>query len=784
MLAYGKIDIDQIKKDRKKKKTWTDDLWTGYFCNHQDKINLYGENHILDPLKKDSDFNIMEKLVREMKKTGQKLSVSYYDDTAAVVGYNSLYFVIPSEYVTMEYLKDYDGLDPKELALTTGGSQHSLAMVGNDSKNDLEKRKEEAERALCLMKKRADDITSGQAEELSALKKQMEELQARMEEKKAALMEDLNRKKTAMEEKISVFEKQLFMLETQIYGLRCYLGEVVHFYTIRDGKPAKTEDPVIIFQKLRFLDEELGRYLSLYQFGDHDDDKETFLDILKTRDDIVDILAPAKKGISVVKVSRTGKAKTFSEVFANILEEYELMHENQLAVLIRNGEQLHIAWLDADRINYSDDNVFLTPKKNEAQSYREPDDLWRIKASEEKKNRERKEMLSRWFFFNILQGVLDNTDLLNLPDGEKITNSNYVVFNNADAWIDVNMYGSFAEMLKKSAHIPLKKGDHILTGSLIRPEKQTYSPWHNDRGIGDANRTHDAKLPAKKILQINKVIPWLTVRYTARIKKARISCDPTGQPWYRGPEGFSSYQINEDYVFDHSEPSYQFELSDDVVEEKTWEETIEAEHWYSYEHSYKKLTEENLIHFSKKTDQRPFIIKEDPFRNKHEVYIYDKKKEVFEKELDLYYYDFVKAEIVGLKDYDYYCSVEQEGWNKYGETRYWVNLKIYPEEMIPLEFLCSTWVKEVIRTGNIGTYRLCSTYMSFSDMLPYLKKILCYLTEKEKDEKEIIKGILLDSDKWFENHPDWNVYLTEWKIKNKYKKLTKTRAKSFISSLL
>lgn len=795
MIGYGLIDINGLLKFKNDGHAeWTNDLWTDYFYHHQSDIPLY-KKEVMDPLRVPLHFEKLQKIIQWLNEINQKLCVFQMDDIAAVIGYNTMRFVVPSEFVNLEELKNYNEITVDEIkSIGVNNSPGNLpAYFDNYSVNSISEKKAEAEMALNDLSQEAKDIESGNVEELAILKKQMDELQAQMEEKKKALMETLNQKKNEIEEKVKAFKKQLFILETQIYGIRCYLGEVVNFFTLRDGKPADINAPIVIYQKLRYLDVELGRYLSLYDFGDHKDDLQTFLDILRTRDDIVDLLAPGEKSINVVKISRTGTVKGDSEHFQNMLDDYKMLHENQLAILIRNGEQLHITWLDSDKINLEDDNVFLKPKTEVSVASSEESDEWNDWFNrgrrEQEQRRQQNEFLSRWFFFSVLQGVLDNTSLISIPDHVNIMNSSYIVFSDADGWIETNRYGTFADILKKSEDIPLMKGDHILTGMCITKEHGIYGSrggaWDNTRGIGQKNRTDGITLPGRKILQVNKVIPGLVVKYTAEIRKGEITVNPKGKAWYRNKDGSLSTYRFADEEFDHYETNYDSKMLKEIVKTETWEETIEGIRWYEYDHSYRNLSTYQLIKFSNGYGEcKPFIYRDDAIDKDHKFFRFS-YADAYNNGTDVYYFNIVNAEIIGFDEHQYFCSVEREGWrSEYGDyrkTKYWVNFEFNLNEVIPLSFLCSSWIKEVIRSGKIGNFALCGAHMGFTDMLPYLNKILDFVKKREEDERQLL--IEAGGDDYLNNTPDWDIALTEWRIKHKYHSLTKNRAKSFLKNI-
>lgn len=147
-------------------------------------------------------------------------------------------------------------------------------------------------------------------------------------------------KKEGLDKIKSELEQTLFLLETQIYGIRCYLGEVVNFHKICEGEPAACSEPVIVHQKIRFLDEEMGKAVSIYGFNGSDEAQNTFLHLLKYRSDIRQMFAPDERCITILRISRTGTVKGVSDVVANSLQDYKTYHGGQLAILVKNGAEL------------------------------------------------------------------------------------------------------------------------------------------------------------------------------------------------------------------------------------------------------------------------------------------------------------------------------------------------------------------------------------------------------------------------------------------------------------
>lgn len=77
-----------------------------------------------------------------------------------------------------------------------------------------------------------------------------------------------------MEAQMNVLQGQMFMLDTEIYSIRCFMGETIDFIPLVNGKYSSETESVVIYQKVRYLDEEMGKWLALYDFDG--DDIKTF----------------------------------------------------------------------------------------------------------------------------------------------------------------------------------------------------------------------------------------------------------------------------------------------------------------------------------------------------------------------------------------------------------------------------------------------------------------------------------------------------------------------------
>lgn len=426
------------------------------------------------------------------------------------------------QYGTLEKPRDFRDISPAALRLELGMGEgkDELLPVGTDSSmtsNDLRGQKAECEEVLANIDKDVQSVRDAEYGELAALKEEIDKKMAVLKAKQEELMAQLEDKKSEMELMKDRLEAQIFLLDSQIYSILCYMGETVKFAQIRSGKPAAITEPIVLHQKLRFLDEDLGRLASLYCL-DWDNLGE-FERFLKYSPAALETFAPNERCIMLVRLSKTGTVfDRDDQPYSNMLKDYDYYHGRTVGIIIRNGENLYLGWTDESRVHIEDDLIIskvvtdVAPGVEEACHTKE-----QFRELERKKRREARHLIdglvSRTFVYNILQGVVDHSSILPLPEGVKLNRqSEYVTFALADKWLVDNRFGSFNDIIEE-ANRKVSQGDMILTVQSLSPVQ--YRPfggrayglgtWENSRGRGDRNRTHDCIIEDRTIYPVNLV---------------------------------------------------------------------------------------------------------------------------------------------------------------------------------------------------------------------------------------------------------------------------------------
>lgn len=455
---------------------------------------------------------------------GQEVQVVEWQEEYAIIYIGNpqagLFVVEPGKYLEFFPARSYDNISPAELkaqllpASQADGTAAGVISVDSNMTTTTSQAKNQlaqAETKLRELEHEIENVRGAKSGELAAMKAEIEAMKAKMEARKEELMAVLRQKMDEMEAQKEKLEDQIYLLDSQIFAIRCYAGETVSFAAIRTGKPAPVTEPVVVHQKLRFLDEELGKLASLYTI--QWEDLHLFEEFLKHSPIALDTFAPNQRCIVLVRLSRTGKelGRDNSEhgTYQNLLKAYDYYHGRTIGILIRNGENLYLGWTDDNYVKIDDDfvnnvvdvtvdapteRVFMF--ESEKKHYRE--------QQRTKKKKAMSDVLSRLFVANILQGIVDHSDLLPLPEGVRFDqDSPYIRYALADTWLDDGRFGDFTEIIER-CNASVTAGDMLLTVQKLVPEHERSwgssawpspdRPWENSRGRGEANRTHDCSV--------------------------------------------------------------------------------------------------------------------------------------------------------------------------------------------------------------------------------------------------------------------------------------------------
>lgn len=449
----------------------------------------------------------------------------------------------PDKYLKFLPATDYSETSPMQLQAALIGDKNEATVTEiipagekmTITAREVKEHLTTAEKELAQMSQELDNISQAKTGELAEMKAEIEAMKAKMQAKKEELLAQLREKMDEMEAKKEALENQIYLLDSQIFAIRCYAGETVRFAKIRSGIPAPVTTPVVIHQKLRFLDEELGKLASLYTIQWNE--LNLFEEFLRSSPIALETFAPNERCIVLIRLSRTGKeiGRDYSEknAYRNLLRDYEYYHGKTVGIIIRNGENLYLGWTDDDYVKIDDDfvNNIVDISEEQPKSFVFESDRKEFeKRKKEKRKKAMTDILSRVFVTNILQGIVDHSDLLPMPAGVRFDKpSEFIRYAVADTWLDDGRFGDFTKIIEKCNETVIA-GDMLLTVQRLVPEHDrgwgsnswasADRPWENSRGRGEANRTHDCSVSDCTLYPANLVEydePVKMVRYRFRM---------------------------------------------------------------------------------------------------------------------------------------------------------------------------------------------------------------------------------------------------------------------------
>lgn len=330
-------------------------------------------------------------------------------------------------------------------------------------------------------------------------------LKAQMEAQIKALYEKQALKQAELQEKIAKYEHDLFIMRTDLTAYEYRQGLGVNVTPIHTGQLAPREQPLVLYQKLIFLDEDLPRFKDLY-----DIDSPSLETALKTSDALLDHLCPTTKGITFLKQRNSQGSYELNNTVMRFIQNNM---PNHIGMLIRNGENVWLGWLDDKDIKLNDDS-------------------FNSKASQETLTIDL--LKSRHYLNNILLGFLERGDYLQLNHTvTNLFNDPGIIFSNADNQLTDTTYIPLAELLNKLNRYN-SPGDSIYLFNSIRDSRtnrgygtDTYR-GRGENGLSDGAIVHEGYHHINGIDVMNdlkehsyvqaKKYPWSTTKVNLYIE--------------------------------------------------------------------------------------------------------------------------------------------------------------------------------------------------------------------------------------------------------------------------
>lgn len=324
-------------------------------------------------------------------------------------------------------------------------------------KNDLEETKKLIEKVSDF----EDEAFAGQLAAINNLKAEMEAKITAMYEMQAKMMAEL-------QSKIKLYEHELLIMRSDLTAFEYRNGLTVNFMNIHKGANAPINQPIIIHQKLIYLDEDLPRLTDLY------DVNSGSLEVaIKNSPALLEHICPTSKGITFLKMrNSTG----YFELDNTVMEFVRNVMPNEVGVLIRNGENTWFTWLDSQDISLSTDS-------------------FTSKSSDEKTSVSL--LQSRYYLFNLIMGLIERNEILQL---DHVPTNMFadpgIIWSSADSQITDSTYVELGKIISILNRYSKTDDPIYVLNSFKDNAKYTgrYGGGTTERGRGDNALTDNTRV--------------------------------------------------------------------------------------------------------------------------------------------------------------------------------------------------------------------------------------------------------------------------------------------------
>lgn len=285
-------------------------------------------------------------------------------------------------------------------------------MVKTTNQVALKNELEEANKLIEKVSNFEDEAFTTQLAEINNLKAEMEAKLTAMYEMQAKMMAEL-------QEKIKRYEHELLIMRSDLTAFEYRNGLTVDFMNIHKGANAPVNQPIIIHQKLIYLDEDLPRLKDLY------DVNSGSLEVaIKHSPALLEHICPTSKGITFLKMRNSAG---YFELNNTVMEFVRNVMPNEVGVLIRNGENTWLTWLDSKDISLSADS-FTSKSSNEETSL--------------------SLLQSRYYLFNLIMGLIERNEILQLDHvPTNMFTDPSIIWSNADSQITDSTYSELSKII-------------------------------------------------------------------------------------------------------------------------------------------------------------------------------------------------------------------------------------------------------------------------------------------------------------------------------------------------
>ena len=285
-------------------------------------------------------------------------------------------------------------------------------MVKTTNQVALKNELEETNKLIEKVSNFEDEAFTAQLAEINNLKAEMEAKLPAMYEMQAKMMAEL-------QEKIKRYEHEILIMRSDLTAFEYRNGLTVDFMNIHKGANAPVNQPIIIHQKLIYLDEDLPRLKDLY------DVNSGSLEVaIKHSPALLEHICPTSKGITFLKMRNSAGRYELNNTVMKFVRD---VMANEVGVLIRNGENTWLTWLDSKDISLSADS-FTSKSSNEETSL--------------------SLLQSRYYLFNLIMGLIERNEILQL---DHVPTNMFadpgIIWSNADSQIADSTYVELSKII-------------------------------------------------------------------------------------------------------------------------------------------------------------------------------------------------------------------------------------------------------------------------------------------------------------------------------------------------
>lgn len=445
-VGYATIDWSRFNDESAKKsdsffKENKDELTDGKLITIEEYNALFKRSTVF----------FSDKLIDWLKLTPEnKVNVLLVYNDFAIVKLHSKQYIVPCEMLVFVENKTETETTGNELAVM-GMNQLALKTNYTDAIEQLDK-----------VANFEDAAFETQLAEIENLKTQMEAKISAMYEMQAQMMSEL-------QAKIERYQHELLVMRTDLTAFEYRHGLTIDFTRITSGECAPIEQPIVVYQKLIYLDEDLPRLESLY-----DVDAGSLEVALKHSPALLEHICPTNKGVSFLKM-RNASGKF--ELNNTVMKFIEDTMPNQIGVLVRNGENTWLTWLDSDKVSFSQDSF--------------------ASVSSQEKEPSVKLIQSRYYVFSIILGLIERGEMLQLDHVPvDVFSDPSIILSNADSQITDSTYVELGALLH-TLNDYSKPDDPIFVLNSFTDQAKYHSYYGGgttERGRGDNALTNDTSV--------------------------------------------------------------------------------------------------------------------------------------------------------------------------------------------------------------------------------------------------------------------------------------------------